>query len=718
MPGGHRSARHVCVTADSLLNLRIRVVPGSGVVALQGEVLLVVPSIEPAQEPALQALLAAASAPSLGRGVARVVADFDEELVPAFCLVAPGEAEGLFALVHGEIELSADGPQGGARLRGREARTWVDRLLPRGLQRLAVATADGVGPEADPYGDLRAGIVRGSGVVVTERDAELAPAGLSGAGRSTQRDTPVSDTPIIGDRAGGARGSAPATPAADPVVPSGPGRGGDGGDAAAWSSAPPAPVPSGAADLEARSRSGFRAEPIRFGQGGRTEVSGGRPLNGHDGLGHGRRAAAPATAPLGAPSATASATATAEDVPDVRPASAVASDGAADVAPDVDVIDLTAAEAADAQARATRTPEPAVAEPVAVVEPLTVAEPVTVAEPEAAPVVEDTVAVPPVDEETPVADTFAEEDEETDTTALATGARERFDAHEHFALADDEPGDEPDDASPAEVGTLTAVWGTSRASAAHAEAQDAALVAAETEAEAQPGIEAEAQPGIEADHPAGSPGHLGLGVEEDRPAGDEPPAAEAPRAGGLPTRRPGLVGRARDAQPPATSFDETPFYARTQIVPPPSAAGLVPPPVSVDPFGSAAPAAPPDFVAEPPRPQPERGRLVIENAPDVVVDRDCVIDRNPEVDPDVAQGRARGVTLPDAEQRISRVHARLLLTDDGVDIVDAGSVNGTWIEPPGAVGWIAMAPRVPAPLPLGSRIQVGDLVLSYEPRTA
>jgi pSer/pThr/pTyr-binding forkhead associated (FHA) protein len=105
----------------------------------------------------------------------------------------------------------------------------------------------------------------------------------------------------------------------------------------------------------------------------------------------------------------------------------------------------------------------------------------------------------------------------------------------------------------------------------------------------------------------------------------------------------------------------------------------------------------------------------MENGPDVVVDADCVIGRNPEVDPDVAQGRAKPVVLPDAEQRISRVHARLVVTPQGVEIVDAGSVNGTWIEPPGGAGWIAMVPRVPAPLPLGSRIQVGDLVLSYVP---
>jgi pSer/pThr/pTyr-binding forkhead associated (FHA) protein len=121
-----------------------------------------------------------------------------------------------------------------------------------------------------------------------------------------------------------------------------------------------------------------------------------------------------------------------------------------------------------------------------------------------------------------------------------------------------------------------------------------------------------------------------------------------------------------------------------------------------------------DLVNEPAAPR-AFGRLVMENGPDVVVDADCVIGRNPEVDPDVASGRAKPIVLPDEEQRISRVHARLVFGDNGVEILDAGSVNGTWIEPPNGDGWIAMVPRVPAPLPLGSRIQVGDLVLSYLP---
>ncbi|MDQ1288877.1 MAG: hypothetical protein QG622_2443 [Actinomycetota bacterium] len=184
------------------------------------------------------------------------------------------------------------------------------------------------------------------------------------------------------------------------------------------------------------------------------------------------------------------------------------------------------------------------------------------------------------------------------------------------------------------------------------------------------------------------------------PTPPEPPVLPQRLGSGLPVRRP--KGAVPPAQPP------------TQVVPPPASP-------TFDPFGALSP-RPPDSdapPAEPGRKKPARssplGRLIMDDGPDIVVDADCVIGRNPEVDVDVAQGRAKPVILPDAEQRISRVHARLVYADDGVEIVDAGSVNGTWIEPPGGAGWIAMVPRVPAPLPLGSRIQVGDLVLSYAP---
>jgi FHA domain len=641
------------VTGDSLQNLRIRVVPGPGLVAVLGDVLLVVPSVDPGQEPALEALLAAAESTSMERAVARVVADFAEDQVPPFCLVAPGEVTGLFALVHGEVELSAEGAEGGARLRGREARTWVDRALPGGLQRLVVTTGSPAALDPDPYVDLRAGVVRGSAVLMTRRDAPPAETRGVGAlaepGGLPQGDTPRSDTPDVAGQA----------PAPEP--------------SATW--------PAGRDD---RFRAGgFRPEQIRFGEGGRIEPldpSPARPLNGHDG--RGRRAA---------PSAPAAADANRPEGP------APADDGplAADPAP---------ASASTAPPASASTAPPAS---------------VPTAPPASVP------TAPP-------------------TSAMGTAPAEASSgggASEALARSE---GDVPAAVPAGPTGEGPAY-----------------LDITTTFAPAQTGAPA----GADQDDPA-SPGAGAGSAEAPRPPTvraliDTPPVPDGDEPVGS--------DRAAVAAPePEPAGEESPFSARTQVVPPPlpgRSVGAVPPPAAVNPFGTPAPSAPfgsavpvapiapvsplsappvglppvglppvglpaggalpavepvlaqppAGLFAEPARGRPGQGRLVIENAPDVLVDRDCVIGRNPEVDPDVAQGRARAVTLPDAEQRISRVHARLHITDAGVEIVDAGSVNGTWIEPPGSVGWIAMVPRVPAPLPLGSKIQVGDLVLTFQP---
>ena len=703
LPGAHPSARHICVTGDSLQNLRIRVVPGPGLVAVQGEILLVVPSIGTGQEPALEALLAVAGSASLERAVARVVADFDDDQVPPFCLVAPGEVSGLFALVHGELELSAEGSEGGARLRGREARTWVDRLLPGGLTRLAVTTPDDIDPAADPYVDLKSGVVRGAGVLITRRDepasGETPTAPTTESVEAKQGDTPERDTPNSAATvsAGGTPPADGATGAPDAVsspAPSPEPSVGSSPEPDPAPGAPSSPVPSAAAPEPTASWAGlgrdpgarpggFRPEPIRFGQGGRMESMTARAVNGHDGTtheGHGRRAAATATAE---PAATVSSIASGADE-------------------EITVVDLTAVEAAEAgQAAEVEVAEAAeaAAGTGSVVEAPQAADTLVVA---------DTLADAEADAE---ADRDGDLETDVEDEAPAEGLADpgALVAAGHApAETDTEPASDLADADRQEVAPerSTSPLSTSAASAALAASAAVALEHAREQAR------------LRARELAAGASSRDRDRDRDAP---EPPTVKtvldgrsAPPDAAVSSET--LVPSERGSDP-----DDVPFYARTQIVPPPSAGrnlGVVPPPpAALDPFGAPAPkppVAPDGLLAEPPAPRPMAGRLVIENAPDVVVDRDCVIGRNPEVDPDVAQGRARAVTLPDAEQRISRVHARLLLTDRGVDIIDAGSVNGTWIEPPGAVGWIAMVPRVPAPLPLGSRIQVGDLVLAYE----
>ncbi|HEY6797006.1 MAG TPA: FHA domain-containing protein [Kineosporiaceae bacterium] len=638
------------MTRDSLQNVRIRVVPGPGLVAVLGDVLLVVPSVDPGQEPALEALLAAAESASLERAVARVVADFTEDQVPPFCLVAPGEVTGLFALVHGEVELSAEGTEGGARLRGREARTWVDRALPSGLQRLVVTTGCPADLEPDPYVDLRSGVVRGSAVLVTRRDEPAAtPHAVEAVPESVgrpQADTPDGDTPNVED----------AAPTAQP--------------SATW------PIGGGE---ERRGAGGFRPEQIRFGQGGRIEPlepSGARPVNGHDGNGR----------PTAHPSA---------DDPDA---------GALAGPPPTHTGAAPTGAAPTGAGDAPSSPPPA----------------------ESGEVGEGTDVGPAaVDPASPA-----------DAPPPAAGAAPSAEAVPAARVAG------PSGEGPAYLDITTTL---SRAPREAPRAPERGAAAR---------LEGEAARAEESEQPV-------VGTLLDLPAVEAP--IEPDRSG------PARVAAPASTEPPDASAEADAFYARTQVLPPPLPsrnARAVPPPAVVDPFGMPAPVAPlgspaqvapvapfagvapvapfagvapvapvapvsplaaapvgapaaprprGDLLGEPAHPPAGHGRLVIENGPDVLVDRECVIGRNPEVDPDVAHGRARAVTLPDAEQRISRVHARLLITETGVEIVDAGSVNGTWIEPPGSVGWIAMVPRVPAPLPLGSKIQVGDLVLTFEP---
>jgi hypothetical protein len=428
------------VTGDNLADLRIRVQPGAGVVAVLGGVLLVVPSLRAEQEAALEALLEAARSAEVVRAVARVVADHDDRRLPPFCLVVEGDRGGTFALVHGEVVLEATGGGIELRLAGREARSWVDRALPEDLERLTVTASDAGPAVDDAFADLRSGVVRGGGVLATRRSA-APPASGQAAGPPSQQ----------------AAEQAPRL------------------QQATWSSAPApdAPVPEPVADVPI-------PEPV---------------------------ADAPIPEPLASPA----------------PIGAHLDD----------------AEAA---------------------QPLT------------------QIVAPPL--------------------GLGTAAR-----------------------PPVPTGF-------------------------------DPFAQPTPQP------PAGGP------PEDDAPA---PPDVPGP--------------------PPSPVDDVEPTILQRAV------------------SGSV--------LSEPADADGRPGRLFVDDGLDVLVDRDCVIGRNPEADPDVARGVAKGVRLQDAEQRISRVHARLVLGDGDASIVDEGSVNGTWIEPPGSGGWIAVPPDVLTPLPLGSRIQVGDVVLAY-----
>jgi hypothetical protein len=111
-------------------------------------------------------------------------------------------------------------------------------------------------------------------------------------------------------------------------------------------------------------------------------------------------------------------------------------------------------------------------------------------------------------------------------------------------------------------------------------------------------------------------------------------------------------------------------------------------------------------------PRPPLGVLVLDDGSTYVVDRDIVIGREPGTDPAVVDGSARGITLPDPERSISRVHARVRLDGWDVHVEDAGSANGTFVAGRTATQWTRVTD--PAALTSGMHVLVGSRVLSFD----
>jgi hypothetical protein len=113
-----------------------------------------------------------------------------------------------------------------------------------------------------------------------------------------------------------------------------------------------------------------------------------------------------------------------------------------------------------------------------------------------------------------------------------------------------------------------------------------------------------------------------------------------------------------------------------------------------------------------PGPRPPLGALVLDDNSALELGLDCVVGREPALDPSVAAGEAHPLAIADAA--VSRVHARIHLDGWQVLLIDLGSVNGTRIRLPGKRSEQALEPNVPVPLQSGTRVLVGTQGFQYE----
>jgi hypothetical protein len=159
----------------TLDGMQLAVAPGEGLVARFGGVVLIA-SEDGGENPAVDRALRACRELGGSPGpVGEHLADRLGPLLggeagrsPALCALAWG-AEGLHAVLQGDLELQVARGRNFSRHAGAEAGAWLDLVVDGPFDRLTVGPT-GVRPQADPRIDLGDGVIPGGGVVLFSRN--------------------------------------------------------------------------------------------------------------------------------------------------------------------------------------------------------------------------------------------------------------------------------------------------------------------------------------------------------------------------------------------------------------------------------------------------------------------------------------------------------------------------------------------------------------------
>ncbi|MFE6920442.1 FHA domain-containing protein [Nocardia sp. NPDC057663] len=150
----------------------VAIVPGTGIVARFGDVVVYLAGETPSTDRLLGAvetvaMSTAASAPgaALAQRLAGVVFG-GASAPPPFGVLAP-TSDGMLILLRGAVIAEISGAEGNRRLAGDRAFTWVDEIIREPVRRIAVGAEMADPTSANPRTDLRAGIVTGNGFVLT-----------------------------------------------------------------------------------------------------------------------------------------------------------------------------------------------------------------------------------------------------------------------------------------------------------------------------------------------------------------------------------------------------------------------------------------------------------------------------------------------------------------------------------------------------------------------
>lgn len=169
---------------------------------------------------------------------------------------------------------------------------------------------------------------------------------------------------------------------------------------------------------------------------------------------------------------------------------------------------------------------------------------------------------------------------------------------------------------------------------------------------------------------------------------------------------PGLIPHAPESTEPERTVQAVPGRVLPTFVPaaPPGVPSPVPPVPS-------SPAPLPAPTASDAVPAPGLWRLTGERGVEIVVGGPLVLGRDPVAAP--PHGDATGVPVVDPARSVSKTHAFIEAAPDGVSVTDLHSTNGVRVRTAG-LELHELAPGVPAVVPQGASILLGDLELRVD----
>lgn len=118
--------------------------------------------------------------------------------------------------------------------------------------------------------------------------------------------------------------------------------------------------------------------------------------------------------------------------------------------------------------------------------------------------------------------------------------------------------------------------------------------------------------------------------------------------------------------------------------------------------------------APPAGPTRTGGALVFRDGSAMVITHRTVIGRDPTADDRVKRGEVAGALLHGGDLVVSRAHAEIAVSTDGVAVVDLGSTNGTMVRRVDSDRWERLLPGVAQYLRPGDSVSFAGLECRFD----